>query len=85
MKLVHFEYELGHQNKSARICSDIFCRAFHTASYKKNSRFLSFIYDEICAKYILHLIDRFRKILSSHSHVYIFLIIREDVIQLYII
>jgi len=39
MNVIHFEYELCHQNKSVSICSDIFCRAFHTASFKKNSRF----------------------------------------------
>ena len=38
MKVVHFEYELCHQNKSVSICSDIFCRVFQTISFKK-SRF----------------------------------------------
>ena len=74
MKVVNFEYELGHQNKSASVYSDIFCRAFHVASLKKNSRFLSFIYAEICAKYILHHIDRFRKF-YHHILMFIFLLL----------
>ena len=33
VKVVHFEYELCHQNKSASVYSGIFCRAFHAASF----------------------------------------------------
>ena len=73
MKVVHFEYELGHQNKSVSICSDIFCRAFHAASLKKIQD-LSFNYDEICAKYILHHIGRFQKI-YHHILMFIFLLL----------
>ena len=40
MKVVHFKYELGHQNKSASICSDIFCSVFHAASLKKGHDFI---------------------------------------------
>ncbi len=40
MKVIHFEYELGHQNKSAGICSDIFCRAIHAASLKEIQDFI---------------------------------------------
>ena len=39
VKVVHFEYELCHQNKSASVYSDIFCRAFHAASLKKIQNF----------------------------------------------
>src|ERR1700722_13017258 len=48
MKVVHFEYELCHQNKSVSICLAIFCRAFHTASFKKIQDFLIYLRRDMC-------------------------------------
>ncbi len=43
MKVVHFENEVGHRYKSVSICSDISCRGFHGASFKKIEDFIIYL------------------------------------------
>jgi hypothetical protein len=48
MKVVPFANEVGHQNKSVSIGSDIFCRAFHGASLKRIQDFTIYLCRDMC-------------------------------------
>ena len=68
-----------------QVCKCLFwhiCRAFHAASFKNKFKIcIIYLRQDMCE---IHPASYWSisKILSSHSHVYIFIIIREDVIQL---
>jgi hypothetical protein len=78
MKVVHFVNEVGHRYKSVSMCSDISCRGFHGASFKKIEDFIIYVCRDMreiktCRNYFnmrcIILVD-FEN-LSSHSHIYI--------------